>query len=570
VKNVTHKTLLRQLSRLGLKEGTAPDVESWRKFIHTVNKSYQAYDEGRYLLERSLEISSTEMQQMYDELKRSSQSTMKIMLDSMQNGVISIDSEGKILSYNCSATNIFGYSQDEVIEKNIKMLMPEHYHQLHDESIRKNFSNMLSMPIEVMAQHKNGNEFPLLFMVSELPVANEKQFIVSCFDMTHQKQMNEQIRRSQKMDALGKLTGGISHDYNNMLGAMIGFAELIELRVKNDEKLTMYASQIIKAGRRGTQLTKKLLAFSRLHPEESMRVNINHILQNLNELLEKTLTVRVRTTMQLQHEVWAVWINQDELENSLLNLAINAMHAMPEGGALDIATENIHLSATQSSAINLPEGDFVKLSLSDTGCGMDAGTLSQVFDPFFTTKGNEGTGLGLSQVYTFVNHSDGGIHMESSLHQGTTISLYFPRYSGQAAEASADAEDEGVNIDQRGSARVLVVDDEPSLCFFVSEVLSNNGYNVLQANGGEEALEILSDNPVDVLISDVLMPGMDGYQLAQHVQQQYPDIKIQLMSGYTDNRQPAQSDIALSKSLLRKPMDSKEILQKVTELLEGL
>ena len=565
---MTHKALLRQLSRLGLNNKSRPDAESWQKFIDTVDKSYKAHDEDRYLLERSLEVSSTEMQKMYDELKRSSQSTMKIMLDSMQNGVISIDSTGKILSYNNSAHSIFGYSQAEVIEQNIKMLMPEQYHQQHDESIRKNFSNMLSIPIEVAAQHKDGHEFPLLFMLSELPVANEKQFIISCFDMTHQKQMNEQIRRSQKMDALGKLTGGIAHDYNNLLGAMIGFAELIELKVKDNEKLTGYAWQIIKAGRRGTQLTKKLLAFSRLHPEESTQVNINLILKNLNEVLEKTLTVRVQTTMRLQDEIWPVWINQDELENTLLNLAVNAMHSMPEGGALDIVTENVHLSATQSLVINLPAGDFVKLSMTDTGCGMDEDTLSQIFDPFFTTKGEKGTGLGLSQVHTFVKHSSGGIHMESSLHQGTTISLYFPRYSGRRAEVLNDTEYK--NIDQHGSARILVVDDEPSLCFFVSEVLSGHGYDVLQANSGEEALAHLSEHPIDLLISDILMPGMDGYQLAKHVRQQYPHIKIQLMSGYTDNRQSTQNDKILSESMLRKPVSSRGILEKVAELLEGL
>ena len=566
---MTHKTLLRQLNRLGLDEDSLPDAQTWKKLLSIVNASYKAHDEDRYLLERSLEVSSTEMQYMIDELKRSSESTMKTMLDSMQNGVMTISSKGMILSFNRSAQNMFGYTLGEVIDRNMEMLLPEKYRHDHDGLVNNNFSNMLSVPREVEARHKDGHVFPLLLMISEFYVGNERQFIVSCVDMTQQKQMDEQIRRSQRIDALGKLTGGIAHDYNNLLGVMIGYAELMEMLVGDNEKLLDYCQQIIKAGKRGSQLTQKLLSFSRPKLEESTRVDINHLLLDSREMLEKTLTVRVKISMQLQDELWPVWVDQGELENALLNLSINAMHAMPDGGSLHIATENVHLGIAQSVLVNLPEGDYVRLSLMDTGIGMDATTLQQVFDPFFTTKGEEGTGLGLSQVYTFVRHQGGGIYMDSQPGHGTTVSLYFPRYSGDVIEQENTLDNEALDDLPVTSARILVVDDEPALCLFVSEVLSDKGYEVLQAESAEEALECLAKESVDLVISDVLMPGMDGYRLAQKIKEQYPHIKIQLMSGYTDDKQETEEDKILSANLLRKPMGSKDILKKVADLLKS-
>ena len=565
---MTHKTLLRQLNRLGLDEDSVPDAEAWKKLLQAVDTSYKAHDEDRYLLERSLDVSSTEMQYMIDELKRSSESTMKIMLDSMQNGVITISSAGKILSFNRSAQNIFGYTLGEVIDRDMGMLVPEQYRYEHDYLLKNHYSDMLSVPREVQAQHKDGHVFPLLLMISAFNVGNEQQFIVSCVDITRQKQMDEQIRRSQRIDALGKLTGGIAHDYNNLLGVIVGYAELMEMLVADNDKLLDYCQQIIKAGKRGSQLTQKLLSFSRPQLEESAQVDINHVLLDFREVLEKTLTVRIKISMQLQDELWPVWVDQGELENALLNLSINAMHAMPDGGKLHIATENIHLGMAQSVLVNLTEGDYVRLSLMDSGCGMDAETLQQVFDPFFTTKGDEGTGLGLSQVYTFVRHQGGAIYMDSHPGHGTTASLYFPRYTGEVvSESEESSEKEERNGGVPISARILVVDDEPALCLFVGEVLADQGYDVLQAESAEEALECLSRESVDLVISDVLMPGMDGYRLAQKINDLYPHIKIQLMSGYTDDKQKTEADSKLSKNILRKPMGSKEILEKVSVLL---
>ena len=563
---MTHKTLAKQLSRLGLNEENIPDKAAWAEFVRTVNRSYKAHDEDRYLLERSLEVSSTEMQYMIDELKRSSESTMKIMLDSMQNGVMTLSSEGDVLSFNRSAQSIFGYSLGEVVDRNVDMLLPEESRHEHKLLIKDHYENMLSVPKEIDAQHKDGRIFPLLLMISEFHVGDDKNFIVSCVDMTQQKQMDEQVRRSQRIDALGKLTGGIAHDYNNLLGVMIGYAELMEKMAMGNDRLADYCQQIIKAGKRGSQLTQKLLSFSRPQLEQAGQVDVNQLIEESREVLEKTLTVRIKIDMSLGESIWPVWLDSGELENALLNLAINAMHAMPEGGGLYISTENLHLAMAQSVLVNLPEGDYVKITLSDTGCGMDAETLQQVFDPFFTTKGDKGTGLGLSQVYTFVSHQNGAVYIDSILGQGTTVSLYFPRYEGEAV-CVQDKDADIVAVDMSVTANILVVDDEPALCLFVAEVLEGYGYTVLRAANAEDALACLAVEKIDLVISDVLMPGMDGYQLAKKIKDLYPHIKIQLMSGYTDNKQITEADRLLSETMLKKPMGSNDIIKKVAALL---
>ena len=563
---MTHKTLIKQLSRLGLDENNVPDKKTWAEFIRVVNRSYKANDEDRYLLERSLDVSSTEMQYMIDELKRSSESTMKIMLDSMQNGVMTLSSKGFILSFNRSAQSIFGYSLGEVIDRNVDMLLPEVSRYEHKLLIKNHYDNMLSVPKEIEAQHKDGHIFPLLLMISEFHVGVDKNFIISCVDMTQQKQMDEQVRRSQRIDALGKLTGGIAHDYNNLLGVMMGYAELMEKMVEGDKRLTEFCLQIIKAGQRGSQLTQKLLSFSRPQLDQARCIDVNQIISESREVLEKTLTVRIKVDLNLAENIWPLWLDSGELENALLNLAINAMHAMPDGGYLHINTQNMHLATGQSVLVNLPQGDYVKITLTDTGCGMDAETLRQVFDPFFTTKGDKGTGLGLSQIYAFVKHQNGAVYMDSVLGQGTAVSLYFPRYEGVAVDLKEDALAE-VPDNVQINATILVVDDEPALCLFVAEVLEDQGYTVLQAASGEDALLCLSTEKVDLVMSDVLMPGIDGYRLAQKIRVLYPHIKIQLMSGYTDNKQNTEADRLLSESMLKKPMGSKEILKKVAYLL---
>ena len=384
-------------------------------------------------------------------------------------------------------------------------------------------------------------------------------------DITERRQAEEGLRRSQKMDALGKLIGGIAHDYNNMLGVVLGYADLLQEALREQPKLEKYAHEIHRAGKRGAKLTKKLLAFSRHKSNEAEVLNLNTFLQDEKHLLEKTLTARIKLVLNLAENVWSVCLDSGDLEDAILNMNINAMHAIDGNGQLTIQTSNEQINIANAKLLNLEPGDYVLLSISDTGSGMDETTEERIFDPFYSTKGEEGTGLGLSQVYGFAQRSGGAIKVYSELGYGTQFVFYFPRYNETSHKQQSIKENNVVEI--KGTETILLVDDEPALLNLIREILSPHGFNVISAESVKEALNILQHESIDILISDIIMPEMDGYQLAAIVKEKYPGIKIQLASGFTDDRGKGMVDESLQQNLLLKPFNSQALLQRIRELL---
>ncbi len=385
-------------------------------------------------------------------------------------------------------------------------------------------------------------------------------------DVTERIRSEEILRSSQKMDALGKLTGGIAHDYNNMLGVVLGYSELLSGRLEGEEKLQNYVKQITHAGERGAKLTKKLLAFSKNKASDAATVNINEVLKDERHMLEKTLTARIRLELKLDDDLWPVYLDESELEDAVLNISINAMHAIESNGELVIETGNVQINKDDSEVLGIEEGDYVQLGISDTGSGMTEAVKEKIFDPFYTTKGDRGTGLGLSQVYGFINRCNGTVKVYSQPDLGTQLLLYFPRYQGEQSntlEMDADV----VSV-VKGKESILVVDDESALLEWMNEVLGQQGYHVRSADNAEQALEILKSEKVDLLISDIIMPEMDGFALASVVKEKYPDIKIQLASGFSDAEHFDQADAELSKNRLHKPYNAHTLLARVHEMLQ--
>lgn len=377
---------------------------------------------------------------------------------------------------------------------------------------------------------------------------------------------DEQLRLSQKMDALGKLTGGVAHDYNNMLGVIIGYAELLKNALSEQPKLFKYAHEVIHAGERSSKLTKKLLAFSRQKTPESDRVDINVLLKNQQHMLEKTLTVRIKLAFDLANDLWPVWLDASDTEDAILNMCINAMHAIEDNGQLTIRTSNEHFSEVDAQSLSLAAGDYVALSITDTGSGMDEVTKEKIFDPFYSTKGDKGTGLGLSQVYSFVGRSNGEIKVYTELDHGTQFTLYFPRYN---KNRRVDPSTQDIQPSEfGGDESILIVDDESALLGLTCEILQQRGYNTHSAEGGKQALRILENESIDLLISDIVMPEMDGFQLISIVQEKYPTVKIQLASGFVDDRHADTVDDSLRNNLLLKPFNSRTLLQRVRVLLD--
>ncbi|VAW58250.1 hypothetical protein MNBD_GAMMA11-2823 [hydrothermal vent metagenome] len=386
-------------------------------------------------------------------------------------------------------------------------------------------------------------------------------------DITEMRKQEEQLRQAQKMDALGKLTGGIAHDYNNMLGIVLGYAEILSEDLKELPELKKCAEYICHASKRSIKLTKKLLAFSRHKAADTDTIDLNFMLSSMQDMLNKTLTARIKLIYDLDDELWPIHLDINDLEDALINLCINAMQAIEDTGQLTIRTRKLQLNLEEAITLHISPGDYVLLSIIDNGCGMDETTRQKIFEPFYSTKGEEGTGLGLAQVYGFVERSKASIQVHSEKNKGSHFALYFPRHADiEYTITTGPPEHSTTNLD--GTETILIVDDEPPLNELISGLLKSHGYTVFSAENGEQALRILEKEHIDLLLSDVIMPEMDGYQLASIVQEKYPEVKIQLASGFTDNRHSHMVSSELKNSLLDKPFEYYVLLQRLRTILE--
>lgn len=494
------------------------------------------------------------------------------ILDFMVDAVITIDEGGTIETFNQAAVSMFGFSQAEVIGQDVSILMPEEIGNQHGQFLRNyavsEVANVIGISRELVAKRKDGSQFPIRLTVAELPLENSRRhFIATGLDLTAIKQQEEQLQRTQKMDALGKLTGGVAHDFNNLLGVIMGYGDLLGSLLDDQPKLARYSEEIIRACERGASMTKKLLAFSRQQLPNAKTWCINTILDDGRNVLERVLTPRIHIHYDLNMDLHLVYMDKNDFEDALLNLCINAMHAMDEKGDIDITTQNITLNEADANTLQLKAGEHAVLSIRDRGHGIDKQTLARIFDPFFSTKGEGGTGLGLSQVYGFVERSEGKIRVTSEPGEGTTFALYFPR---DVDNKPPIAEPIFVpESDTRGDETILLVDDERALLTVTKETLSRNGYHVLTAESGKLALDILSQHSVDIMISDVIMPEMDGYQLASTVKENNADIKILLASGFTENRHLIKSNEAHNFPIIQKPYESSVLLRSVRNLVDS-
>lgn len=497
------------------------------------------------------------------------------VFNNMVEGIITINDRGEILSFNKSAENMFGYSSGEIIGKNVNMLMPEPVKSNHDKYvsnyIKTGNAHVIGIGRNVTAIKKNGETFPIRLSVTEYPSKKdgERWFIGSCLDITLQVKQEEQLRRSMKMDALGKLTGGISHDYNNMLGIIMGYSEILSRILKDEPQLLEYVETIRHAAKRGSELTRKLLSFSSNKPISEESVIINELLNDDYKMLEKILTANIKLTLKPGDDLWPTLIDKGCLEDAIINMSINAMHAMPEGGELKFTTLNTEISSLDAQVLNIESGDYIKLSISDTGTGMSEEVLSQIFEPFFTTKEEKGTGLGLSQVYGFVNNAGGTIRVYSEPGQGSCFNIYLPRYIEESDDEKLTSSSSYDETLPHPPATILVVDDEPDLNNLTCTILRTNDYTVLSAKNAKLALYAIENTHIDLIISDVVMPEIDGFELAHIVKSTYPNIKIQLCSGFAVNKGKSVTNETLHKNILHKPFTTNELLARVKEVLEA-
>ena len=507
-----------------------------------------------------------------DALRKSEQYNRMLFEDSII-GLALCKMNGELVDINSAYASILGRTVEETKTLSYWDITPEKYAKQEQEQLNKLKKMGRYGPYEKEYIHADGHLVPVRLSGLILEKDGTKFIWSSVEDITKRKQAESEkehlqleLQQSLKMEALGKLTGGIAHEYNNMLAIIIGFSELLKSELKENPKLVKYTSEIQNAGNRGVMLTSKLLTFSRQKVPEADSVNLNMLLQKQSHMLEKTLTVRINLILKLQDNLWQVWLDSGDMSDANLNLCINAMHAMKGSGQLTIETSNQKINKNNAQSLGIEAGDYILLSITDTGCGIDKETLKKIFDPFFSTKGDKGTGLGLSMVYGFMHNSGGDIKVNSKLGEGTRFDLYFPRYHGDSGDQQIEEENDYKDT-LMGNETILVVDDEESLLNLTREILDSHGFNIILANSAKEALNILENNSIDILISDIIMPEMDGYQLASIVKEKYPDIKIQLASGFSDNDNMDMVDDDLQQNLLFKPFNSQALLQRIRELI---
>lgn len=387
-------------------------------------------------------------------------------------------------------------------------------------------------------------------------------------DVTEQKRLEGQLRQMQRMDAVGRLTGGVAHDFNNLLAIISGNAELVREQLNDGSEAAAMADEVIEAASRGAELVRRLLAFARMQHLEPRPVNLNERLPSITGLLRRSLGENVDLVVRPSLELWPALIDPTQVDDALVNLTINARDAMPDGGTLTIETDNVVLEEDYAAHhVEVTPGDYVMLAVSDTGTGMSSEVIARAFEPFFTTKEEgKGTGLGLSQVYGWVKQSNGHIKIYSEIGFGTTIKLYLPRARQNALESSAN--DEGAL--PRGDETILVVEDNPKVRQTVLRQLADLGYATVEASNGAEAIDLVRQGPrFDMLLTDIVMPGgITGYELAEQLATLRPGLKVLFTSGYTELGSAGTQAIKRG-SFLSKPYRKKELGLAVRRILDS-
>ncbi|WPO98366.1 PAS domain-containing protein [Pseudomonas sp. HR96] len=390
-------------------------------------------------------------------------------------------------------------------------------------------------------------------------------------DMTRQRLLEQQLRQSQKMEAVGQLTGGLAHDFNNLLAGISGSLEMLKLRVSQGRvgELERYLDAAYGAARRAAALTHRLLAFSRRQPLDPSPTEVNRLIVGMEELVRRTIGPSIDLRVEVDPQLWITQVDPNQLENALLNLCINARDAMANGGSMVIATANRELDKAAAAALELPAGQYLVLSVTDDGMGMSADVIAHAFDPFFTTKPlGAGTGLGLSMIYGFVRQSGGQVDIQSQVGIGSTLSLYLPRHHGVGLIAAEHGEPPTLARAQAGET-VLLIDDEPTVRMLVREVLEDLGYRALEAVDGAGGLEILQSSVhIDLLITDVGLPGgINGRQVADAGRSLRPQLKILFITGYAENAVVGDGNLEPGMHLLTKPFAMDELASRIEQLI---
>ncbi len=484
-----------------------------------------------------------------------------------------VDANGKRIYNSPSYEKILGFTAEELgTTTSLEQIHPE-----DRDKVAKAAADALSTgtgsTLEYRMRHKDGSWRTLESRASTIVKAGQvEKLVIVNRDITERKRLEEQFRQSQKMEAVGRLSGGVAHDFNNLLGVIIGYGEIVQEGTAAESPLRTSVEEMLKAGHRAASLTRQLLAFSRQQVMDPRVLDLNSVVKDMEKMLKRLIGEDVQLRTDLDPGLARIKADPGQIEQVIMNLAVNARDAMPNGGQLEISTSNFHMDDNFVRRYPYPVlvGDYVLLTVIDTGIGMDAATRTRVFEPFFTTKGKaKGTGLGLSTVYGVVKQSGGYIEVHSEPGAGATFKIYLPK-----VEEALDAQRQTADLPDslHGKETVLLVEDELSLRKLSRQLLELCGYSVLEAENGTEALKISQDHNgrvIHLLLTDVVMPGMSGRALADNIAKQRPDTRVLYMSGYTGQTVGEHGVLAEGSFFLPKPFTREALARKVREVLDS-
>ncbi len=503
---------------------------------------------------------------------RHSELNFRSLVTNAPYGVCRCDSTGKILDANPAFLELLGHtSANELIGQHIFGLYADNDEWFALADFLRSAEPFKGLP----AEWKRKDNTTTVVRISGRSVANGREglvFELFAEDVTERRALEQQLRQSQKMEAVGRLAGGIAHDFNNLLMVISGYSEFLLERLGAEPHLRGPAQEIASAAERASSLTRQLLAFSRKQMLTPRIVNLNDVATENLKMLTRMIGEDIDLVMVPGKNLWPIRADAGQIDQVIVNLAVNARDAMPSGGKLTIETSNVTLDDDYARFhAPLRPGDYVMIAISDTGAGMDSETQQHIFEPFFTTKGTRGTGLGLSTVYGIVKQSGGYIWVYSEVGKGTTFKIYLPRVASAGETATQVAAPVEYRKVEPGTETILLVEDEANLRYLARQYLEKQGYKVIEAADGAVAMQIAvaHEAVIHLLLTDVIMPGMNGRELAQRISEIRPNVKILYMSGYTENVIGHNGMLDAGVRLLQKPFNLRDLKSKVREVLDA-
>lgn len=507
-----------------------------------------------------------------EELKQSGVTNFKEYLEENPDWMVKTLVDVKLVDANGSSVVLFEASSKEHLVDNFRGLLTEETLFDFRTVICGLAEGKLGFEFESVAKTFKGNHLNLMIQIRVPPKgASLSNALMSIVNLTDQRELETQLRQSQKMEAIGRLAGGIAHDFNNLLTVILNYGQMLNEEFAPNDPTRKQVEAIIECAERAATLTQQLLAFSRKQVIAPKIINFNEVLNKTESMLQRLLGEDVELINHAHADIWPIKADASQMEQIIMNLAVNARDAMPNGGKLILETHNVDLDSSYSKEhAGVDPGQYVMFAVSDTGHGMPENVRARIFEPFFTTKGvGKGTGLGLSTVYGNMKQNNGFISVYSEVGHGTTFKLYFPKVR-RAEEVEMISQPE-VNMSPRGHETILVVEDEPRVRAVAVSLLTKHGYKVLEASNGGEALLICEQekDKIDLMLSDVIMPNMNGRQLADRLALVKPGMKVIFMSGYTDNVIAENGILEAGASFIQKPFNPSSLLKLLREKLDS-